>query len=135
MISTRAKIPHGIEIMLGEKASTVARLIKGGKANGPIVDAFHRIQATGDNRDSARRILRPRSETGSARQAQAPAIRLWLRHRSVAWALRRQEIRAAWRATPADGAGPRNVYRPSSDHPAHRVQAMPLRFSISMRVP
>ncbi|CAN7699452.1 hypothetical protein LJR029_003975 [Caballeronia sp. LjRoot29] len=40
------EIPQDIEIMLGEKASTVARLIKGGKANGPIVDAFHRIQAT-----------------------------------------------------------------------------------------
>jgi hypothetical protein len=40
------KIPQDIEIMLGEKASTVARLIKGGKANGPIVDAFRHIQAT-----------------------------------------------------------------------------------------
>ncbi|ACD19537.1 hypothetical protein [Paraburkholderia phytofirmans] len=40
------EIPKDIEIMLGEKASTVARLIKGGKANGPIVDAFRRIQAT-----------------------------------------------------------------------------------------
>ena len=40
------EIPQDIEIMLGEKASTVARLIKGGKANGPIVDAFRRIQVT-----------------------------------------------------------------------------------------
>jgi hypothetical protein len=40
------EIPQNIEIMLGEKAGTVARLIKGGKANGPIVDAFRRIQAT-----------------------------------------------------------------------------------------
>ena len=40
------EIPQDIEVMLGEKASTVARLIKGGKANGPIVDAFRRIQAT-----------------------------------------------------------------------------------------
>jgi hypothetical protein len=39
------EIPQDIEVMLGEKASTVARLIKGGKANGPIVDAFRRIQA------------------------------------------------------------------------------------------
>ena len=38
-------IPHDIEAMLGEKASTVARLIKGGKANGPIVECFLRIQA------------------------------------------------------------------------------------------
>jgi len=42
----QVEIPQDIEIMLGEKASTVARLIKGGKANGPIVDAFLRIQAT-----------------------------------------------------------------------------------------
>jgi hypothetical protein len=40
------EIPQDVEIMLGGKASTVARLIKGGKANGPIVDAFRRIQAT-----------------------------------------------------------------------------------------
>ncbi|MEM5461928.1 hypothetical protein VSR69_45420 [Paraburkholderia phytofirmans] len=39
------EIPQDVEIMLGEKAGTVARLIKGGKANGPIVDAFRRIQA------------------------------------------------------------------------------------------
>lgn len=40
------EIPQDIEIMLGEKASTVARLIKGGKASGPIVDAFRYIQST-----------------------------------------------------------------------------------------
>jgi hypothetical protein len=40
------EMPQDVEIMLGEKAGTVARLIKGGKANGPIVDAFRRIQAT-----------------------------------------------------------------------------------------
>jgi hypothetical protein len=40
------EIAQDIEITLGDKASTVARLIKGGKANGPIVDAFRRIQAT-----------------------------------------------------------------------------------------
>jgi hypothetical protein len=40
------EIPEDVEIMLGSKASTVARLIKAGKANGPIVDAFRRIQAT-----------------------------------------------------------------------------------------
>ncbi|MFM0083868.1 hypothetical protein P0D72_34090 [Paraburkholderia sediminicola] len=32
--------------MLDEKASSVARLIKDGKASGPIADAFRRIQAT-----------------------------------------------------------------------------------------
>jgi len=42
---TQIEIPEDVEIMLGEKASTVARLIKGGKASGPIVDAFGRIQA------------------------------------------------------------------------------------------
>ncbi len=40
------EIPRDIEIMLGEKASTVAKLIKGGRASGPIVEAFRRIQAT-----------------------------------------------------------------------------------------
>ncbi|WGS46154.1 hypothetical protein LFL97_34515 [Burkholderia sp. JSH-S8] len=39
------EIPQDIEIMLGDKATTVAKLIKGGKTNGPIVDAFRRIQA------------------------------------------------------------------------------------------
>ncbi|HKT97093.1 MAG TPA: hypothetical protein VJS30_11220 [Paraburkholderia sp.] len=40
------EIPQDIEIILGDKASTVAKLIKGAKASGPIVDAFRRIQAT-----------------------------------------------------------------------------------------
>lgn len=39
-------LPQDIEIMLGEKASSVARLIKSGKASGPIVDTFHRIEAS-----------------------------------------------------------------------------------------
>ncbi|NHZ32879.1 hypothetical protein [Massilia rubra] len=38
-------IPEEVELMLGEKAATVAKMIKGGKASGPIVDAFVRIQA------------------------------------------------------------------------------------------
>ncbi len=38
-------IPEEIELQLGEKATTVAKMIKGGKASGPIVDAFVRIQA------------------------------------------------------------------------------------------
>lgn len=37
-------IPEDIELMLGEKATTVLKMIKAGKANGPIVDAFYRIQ-------------------------------------------------------------------------------------------
>lgn len=40
------EIPPDIEIMLSEKASTVAKLIKGGRASGPIVEAFRRIQST-----------------------------------------------------------------------------------------
>ncbi|KRB81048.1 hypothetical protein [Noviherbaspirillum sp. Root189] len=44
------EIPHEVEIILGEKSGTVARMIKAGKANGPIVDAFRRIQsAEGDS--------------------------------------------------------------------------------------
>lgn len=38
------EIPANVEIALGEKASTVARLIKAGKASGPIVQEFHKIQ-------------------------------------------------------------------------------------------
>lgn len=38
-------IPEEVELMLGEKATTVAKMIKGGKARGPIVDAFARIQS------------------------------------------------------------------------------------------
>lgn len=39
-----------VEIRLGEKSATVARLIKAGKAHGPIVDAFRRIQCSdGEN--------------------------------------------------------------------------------------
>lgn len=33
-----------LEIMLGEKATTVAKMIAAGKANGPIVDSFRQIQ-------------------------------------------------------------------------------------------
>ncbi|WP_233887969.1 hypothetical protein [Paraburkholderia flagellata] len=43
------EIPQDIELMLGEKATTVAKLIKVRKASGPVVDAFRRIQvAEGD---------------------------------------------------------------------------------------
>lgn len=35
-----------VEMRLGEKSATVARLIKSGKARGPIVEAFGRIQRT-----------------------------------------------------------------------------------------
>lgn len=38
------EIPSEIENILGEKAVTVARMIKAGKANGPIVDSFRQIQ-------------------------------------------------------------------------------------------
>ena len=38
------EIPSDVEISLGEKSSTVLRLIKSGKASGPIVDSFKKIQ-------------------------------------------------------------------------------------------
>lgn len=40
------ELPQEVEVMLGAKTSTVAKLIKCGKARGPIVEAFKRIQAT-----------------------------------------------------------------------------------------
>ena len=40
------EIPMEVEFALGEKATTVAKMIASGKARGPIVDAFERIQAT-----------------------------------------------------------------------------------------
>ena len=43
------ELPAEVEMALGEKASTVARMIQTGKANGPIVSAFRHIQqAEGD---------------------------------------------------------------------------------------
>ncbi|MDO9421066.1 MAG: hypothetical protein Q7T66_10415 [Herminiimonas sp.] len=50
-------IPEEIELMLGEKATTVAKMIKAGKANGPIVEAFLRIQEK-DGDTSAYEYLR-----------------------------------------------------------------------------
>lgn len=38
------ELPVEVEMALGEKASTVAKMIQTGKASGPIVDAFKRIQ-------------------------------------------------------------------------------------------
>lgn len=38
------ELPVEVEMALGEKASTVAKMIQAGKANGPIVDAFKQIQ-------------------------------------------------------------------------------------------
>ncbi|ANH76164.1 hypothetical protein ACS15_4426 [Ralstonia insidiosa] len=39
------ELPLEVELSLGEKASTVAKMILGGKASGPIVASFLRIQA------------------------------------------------------------------------------------------
>lgn len=39
------ELPIEVEFALGEKAGTVAKMIALGKANGPIVDAFKRIQS------------------------------------------------------------------------------------------
>lgn len=38
------ELPPEVEIALGDKAATVARLIKAGKASGPIVNSFKKIQ-------------------------------------------------------------------------------------------
>ncbi|WP_434627098.1 hypothetical protein [Chromobacterium sp. CV08] len=40
------ELPMEVEFTLGEKATTVAKMIATGKAHGPIVEAFKRIQAT-----------------------------------------------------------------------------------------
>lgn len=40
------EVPDDVEIELGEKATTVAKMIQSGKASGPIVDAFKRIQSS-----------------------------------------------------------------------------------------
>lgn len=40
------ELPVDVEAVLGEKASTVAKMIQSGKASGPIVDAFKRIQSS-----------------------------------------------------------------------------------------
>lgn len=40
------ELPAEVEVSLGSKAATVARMIKAGKASGPIVDAFKNIQRT-----------------------------------------------------------------------------------------
>ncbi|MXV07688.1 hypothetical protein DYQ95_11215 [Xanthomonas sp. LMG 9002] len=39
------ELPADVEMALGEKASTVAKMIQSGKASGPIVDAFKKIQS------------------------------------------------------------------------------------------
>ena len=50
-----------VEIRLGEKSATVARLIKAGKAHGPIVDAFRRIQRS-DGEDAALAYLQAEAD-------------------------------------------------------------------------
>lgn len=42
----QTELPQEVEIALGSKAATVVRLIKAGKASGPIVEAFKKIQHT-----------------------------------------------------------------------------------------
>jgi hypothetical protein len=51
------ELPPEIEIQLGTKAATVAKMIKIGKANGPIVGAFKSIQAI-DGDEAAYEYLR-----------------------------------------------------------------------------
>jgi len=50
-----------VEARLGEKSATIARLIKSGKARGPIVDAFKNIQNT-DGEDAAFEYLRAEAD-------------------------------------------------------------------------
>ncbi|MFT3959973.1 hypothetical protein [Propionivibrio sp.] len=46
------ELSQEVEIALGSKAATVARLIKAGKATGPIVEAFKKIQQTRGDDDA-----------------------------------------------------------------------------------
>jgi hypothetical protein len=55
------ELPPEVEVRLGEKASTVARMILGGKANGPLVDAFRRIKLT-EGEDSAFEYLKAEAD-------------------------------------------------------------------------
>jgi hypothetical protein len=48
----RNELKPEVEARLGEKSATIARMIKLGKARGPIVEAFNRIQLT-DGEDAA----------------------------------------------------------------------------------
>jgi hypothetical protein len=48
----RNELKPEVEASLGEKSATIARMIKSGKARGPIVEAFNRIQLT-DGEDAA----------------------------------------------------------------------------------
>lgn len=50
-----------VEARLGEKSATVARLIKAGKARGPIVEAFRTIQQT-EGEDAALEYLRAEAD-------------------------------------------------------------------------
>jgi hypothetical protein len=50
-----------VEMRLGEKSATVARLIKAGKARGPIVEAFRTIQQT-EGEDAALEYLRAEAD-------------------------------------------------------------------------
>ena len=53
----RIDLPLDVEVILGEKASLVAKMIQTGKASGPVVDAFKRIQLT-EGDDAAFQYLR-----------------------------------------------------------------------------
>jgi hypothetical protein len=48
----RNELKPEVEARLGEKSATIARMIKSGKARGPIVEAFNKIQLT-DGEDAA----------------------------------------------------------------------------------
>lgn len=54
-------LPPEVEIKLGEKAVTVARMIKAGKANGPMVQAFKKIQRE-EGEDAAFEFLKAEAD-------------------------------------------------------------------------
>lgn len=55
------EIPEHIETMLGSKATTVAKLIMAGRASGPVVEGFQRIQST-DGEQAAYEYLRAEAD-------------------------------------------------------------------------
>ena len=57
----RIEIPEEIEAYLGHKATTVAKLIKAGKASGPIVEEFKKIQREAGD-DTAFEYLRAEAD-------------------------------------------------------------------------
>jgi hypothetical protein len=95
------ELPVDVEIALGEKASTVAKMIQSGKASGPIVDAFKRIQISeGDAAAFERsnsswpqlsRPRRPNHQRASAAQTRFSMPRSGLTACVRSWQLNREK--------------------------------------------